>query len=119
MNYKNFIKTECGINKYEKLRKNRSFYGKIRFWIFIVFATLNDFNKKIQNMKALSIPAIVSWEIGILIFFFGLLLIFLGIRQSKKSFNIDKLPLTKSTTKLMFGTSLLLIGFVQTLTYFN
>ena len=67
----------------------------------------------------IKIPAIFSWEVGIIILTFGLLFIFLGIRQSKKSFNINKLPFTKSTTKLAFGACLILIGFIQMLSFFK
>jgi len=42
----NFIKTECGQVKYEKLSLNKTFYGKIRLYWFILFATLKDFNIK-------------------------------------------------------------------------
>ncbi len=41
-----FIKTECGQSKYERLTLNKSFFGKIRLYWFIFFASLKDFNVK-------------------------------------------------------------------------
>ena len=40
------IKTECGRAKYENLILNKTFFGKIRLYWFIVFATLKDINIK-------------------------------------------------------------------------
>ena len=39
------IKTSCGIEKYNKLKMNRSFLGKLRFYWFNFFAVLRDLNK--------------------------------------------------------------------------
>ena len=39
-----FIKNPCGQAKYEKLTLNKTFFGKIRLYWFIVFATIQDFN---------------------------------------------------------------------------
>ena len=39
-----FIKSPCGQVKYEKLTLNKTFFGKIRLYWFIVFATIQDFN---------------------------------------------------------------------------
>ena len=39
------IKTSCGIEKYNKLRMNKSFTGKVRFYWFTIFAVLRDLNK--------------------------------------------------------------------------
>tara|TARA_Y100001978_G_scaffold52440_1_gene47080 strand:- start:553 stop:705 length:153 start_codon:yes stop_codon:yes gene_type:complete len=41
-----FIKTSCGQSKYEQLSLNKSLYGKIRLYWFVLFATLKDFNIK-------------------------------------------------------------------------
>ena len=38
-----FIKSPCGQEKYEKLTLNKTFFGKIRLYWFIVFATIQDF----------------------------------------------------------------------------
>ena len=37
-----FIKTECGLNKYEDLKVNKTFLGKIRFYWFVIIASLRD-----------------------------------------------------------------------------
>ena len=39
------IKTVCGIEKYNKLKKNKTVIGKIRFYWFNFFAILRDLNK--------------------------------------------------------------------------
>ena len=64
-------------------------------------------------MKSLNLDAIVSWEIGLAIIFFGLIILLLGSYQSKKEIDINKLPLTKSTTKILFGFFLILFGSIQ------
>ncbi len=65
-------------------------------------------------MKGLKVNAIVPWEVGIIIVLIGVVLIFIGNRQSKKKdFDIDKIPITKPTTKILFGSALILIGLIQ------
>ena len=64
-------------------------------------------------MKSLNIDVIVTWEIGLIIIFFGLIILLLGSYQSKKEIDIDKLPLTKPTTKILFGFFLILFGSIQ------
>ena len=39
------IKTTCGVEKYNRLKKNKSFLGKLRLYWFNFFAILRDFNK--------------------------------------------------------------------------
>ena len=39
------IKTSCGIDKYNKLKLNKTVLGKIRFYWFNFFAILRDLNK--------------------------------------------------------------------------
>ena len=39
------IKTICGIEKYNKLKNNKTVIGKIRFYWFNIFAILRDLNK--------------------------------------------------------------------------
>ena len=71
-------------------------------------------------MKSLNIDIIFPWEIGLLIFAFGFFLIFLGARQgSKKIDDFDKLPFTKPTTKILFGSFLCLFGVIQLLQLLN
>ena len=39
------IKTTCGIDKYNKLKMNKTFLGKLRLYWFNFFATIRDLNK--------------------------------------------------------------------------
>lgn len=39
------IKTTCGIEKYNKLKLNNSFFGKLRLYWFVFFASIRDMNK--------------------------------------------------------------------------
>ncbi len=65
-------------------------------------------------MKGLKVDAIVPWEVGIIIVLIGIVLIFMGNSQSKKKdLDIDKIPFTKPTTKILFGSALILIGLIQ------
>ena len=65
-------------------------------------------------MKGLKVDAILPWEVGIIIVIIGVTLLFVGNRQSKKKdFDIDKIPITKPTTKILFGSALILIGLIQ------
>ena len=64
--------------------------------------------------KGLEIGIFVPWEIGIIIIFIGIFLIYIGNKQSKKTdIDLDKLPFIKPTTKIVFGGAMMLIGFVQ------
>ena len=66
--------------------------------------------------KGLKINAIMPWEVGLLLVLIGVILIFFGIRQGKKKdIDVNNLPFTKPTTKIIFGFSFILIGFVQLL----
>ena len=66
--------------------------------------------------KSLNIDAIFPWELGIMIIIFGFLLILLGIRQSRREFDdLNNIPFTKPTTKIIFGSAMLLIGTIQIL----
>ena len=44
-----FIKTECGLNKYEELRIKKGFYNLLRFYWFIFFASIRD---SLSNRKS-------------------------------------------------------------------
>lgn len=57
--------------------------------------------------------AIVSWEVGLAIVFFGLIFLLIGTTQSKKEFDIDNLPFVKPTTKIVLGGFCLLFGLIQ------
>jgi hypothetical protein len=66
-------------------------------------------------MKSLNIDAVISWEIGLIVIFFGLIILLLGSYQSKQEIDIDKLPLIKPTTKIVLGFFLILFGSIQLL----
>ena len=64
-------------------------------------------------MKSLNIDAIVPWEVGLVIIFFGFVLLLMGIRQGKKEFDIEKIPFVKPTTKIVIGSAIIFVGFIQ------
>ena len=66
-------------------------------------------------MKSFKIDAVMPWEFGLCLIFIGILFVFLGVRQSKKEFDLNKMPFTRPTTKIIMGTFLLIIGGVQLL----
>lgn len=67
-------------------------------------------------MKSFNIDVILPWEIGLIIVFFSLMLIFIGVRQGRnKNDDFDKIPLIKPTTKILFGTAFLIFGLIQLL----
>jgi hypothetical protein len=37
-----FIKTECGLNKYDELKNNKGILKRIRFYWFIIIASIKD-----------------------------------------------------------------------------
>ena len=63
--------------------------------------------------KSLGIDAIFPWEIGVVIIIIGIISIYIGNKQSKKTFDFDKLPLTRPTTKIVIGTVFIIFGSVQ------
>lgn len=65
-------------------------------------------------MRSLGVDAILPWEIGILFIFLGVLLIYIGNRQSKKTdIDLNELPFIKPTTKIIFGGAIILVGVIQ------
>ena len=67
-------------------------------------------------MKSLKIDIVMPWEYGLIIFLIGLTLVIYGVRQSKnKDDDFTKLPITKPTTKILFGTFIMIFGSVQLL----
>ena len=42
LSIENFVKTSCGIDQYYLLKKNRSIFGKLRLYWFLLFATIRD-----------------------------------------------------------------------------
>jgi len=64
--------------------------------------------------KSLGIDILFPWEVGLVIITLGIILVYVGYKQGKKKdIDIDKLPLTRSTTKLVTGTILIVFGAVQ------
>ena len=37
-----FIKTECGISKYDELKNNKGVFSRIRFYWFVIIASIRD-----------------------------------------------------------------------------
>ena len=71
-------------------------------------------------MKSLNIDIIFPWEVGVIITLFGLFIIIIGIRQSKKELdNFDNFPLIKPTTKILFGSFMCIFGAIQLLPLFK
>tara|TARA_B100000963_G_scaffold356531_1_gene376804 strand:+ start:919 stop:1134 length:216 start_codon:yes stop_codon:yes gene_type:complete len=67
-------------------------------------------------MKSLNIDIIFPWEIGLGLVVFGFILIIIGVKQSKRKVDdFNKIPLTKPTTKIFFGSVLCIFGVVQLL----
>jgi hypothetical protein len=68
-------------------------------------------------MKSLNIDVIFPWEIGLLIVVLGVLLVIIGVKQSKKKpfDDLEKIPITKPATKIFFGSVALIFGFIQLL----
>ena len=46
---KSNIKTICGLEKYKILSKKKGFFNKLRFYWFVLFASIRDFGKKILS----------------------------------------------------------------------
>ena len=43
------IKTECGREKYEILASKKGIFNRIRLYLFVVFATIEDWNVKKED----------------------------------------------------------------------
>ena len=67
-------------------------------------------------MKSLNIDIILPWEVGLILVILGLILIIIGVKQSRLIIDdFDKIPLTTSTTKIFFGSILCIFGSIQLL----
>ena len=67
-------------------------------------------------MKSLNIDIIFPWEVGLILAIIGLILIIIGVRQSKNTIDdLDKITLIKPTTKIFFGGIALIFGGIQLL----
>ena len=49
MNY--FIKTKCGLEKYDLLKSRKGMHAKLRFYWFVFFASIRDFGHKKRAEK--------------------------------------------------------------------
>ena len=71
-------------------------------------------------MKSLRIDVVMSWEYGLIIFLIGISLIIFGVIQGKKkNEDFTKIPFIRPTTKLLFGTFMIIFGFIQLLPLFK
>ena len=43
------IKTDCGRAKYEMLASKKGIFNRIRLYWFIIFATIKDWNSKVDD----------------------------------------------------------------------
>ena len=67
-------------------------------------------------MKSLKIDIVMSWEYGLIIFLIGFTFVIYGVKQGKnKDDDFTKTPLIKPTTKIIFGTFLIIFGSIQLL----
>lgn len=67
-------------------------------------------------MKSLNLDIIFPWEIGLVIIILSLILIIIGVKQSKIEVDdFDRVPLIKPTTKIFFGSVILIFGAIQLL----
>ena len=73
-----------------------------------------------MRTKSLGIDIIFPWEIGLLLIVIGVIVIIIGIKQSKKEIDdFDKIPFFKPTTKILFGGVLVVFGSVQLMQLLN
>lgn len=67
-------------------------------------------------MKSVGVDIIFPWEIGLVLAIVGLIIVMIGLKQSKREIdNFDTFPLFKPTTKILFGGVLIIIGLIQLL----
>ena len=69
-----------------------------------------------MKTKSLGIDIIFPWEVGLVLIVIGVIVIIIGMKQSKKEIDdFDKIPFFKPTTKILFGSVLVIFGFIQLL----
>ena len=67
-------------------------------------------------MKSLKIDIIMSWEYGLTVFLIGLILVGYGVKQDKdKDEDFTKVPIIRPTTKILFGSFIMIFGIIQLL----
>ena len=73
-----------------------------------------------MRTKSLGIDIIFPWEVGLVLVIVGLIIVIIGVKQSKKEINdFDNIPLFKPTTKLLFGGVFIIFGLIQLLQLLN
>ena len=71
-------------------------------------------------MKNIGIDIIFPWEVGLVLAVIGVIIIIIGVKQSKKEIDdFDKIPLVKPTTKILFGAVLVIFGLIQLIQLLN
>ena len=67
-------------------------------------------------MKNIGIDIIFPWEVGLVLAVIGVIIIIIGVKQSKKEIDdFDKIPFIKPTTKILLGSFLCIFGLIQML----
>ena len=67
-------------------------------------------------MKNIGIDIIFPWEVGLGLVVIGVIIITIGVKQSKNQVDdFDKIPFFKPTTKILFGSVLVIFGLIQLL----
>jgi len=62
------IKTVCGLEKYEELSKRKGFFNRVRFYWFVLFASIRDFcKKKISRRNSLVNTAIFQFYLNLIL----------------------------------------------------
>ena len=73
-----------------------------------------------MKTKSLGMDIIFPWEVGLILIVIGLIVMIIGIKQSKKEINdFDNIPLFKPTTKILFGGVLVVFGSIQLMQLLN
>ena len=69
-----------------------------------------------MKTKSFGIDIIFPWEVGLALAIIGLIILVLGVKQSKKEIDdFDNLPFFKPTTKIFFGGVLIIFSLIQLL----
>ena len=73
-----------------------------------------------MKTKSLGMDIIFPWEVGLILIVIGLIVMIIGIKQSKKEIHdFDNIPLFKPTTKILFGGVLVVFGSIQLMQLLN
>ena len=73
-----------------------------------------------MRTKSLGVDIIFPWEVGLILIIIGLIVMIIGIKQSKKEIDdFDKIPFFKPTTKILFGGVLVVFGSIQLMQLLN